>query len=280
MAQNETKIVLVFVKNDDQKAKLITTFDTIFQPMMLIRYLSQIGKYFLMIREIFVKQTKWSVTKNLIFKEIDDLIINSMGIVCFISFFVGGVVSIQTALNLNNPLIPTYLIGFATRQSVILEFAPTFISIIMAGKMGSFITSSIGTMRVTEQIDALEVMGVNSLNYLVFPKIVTLFLYPFIIGISMFLGIFGGWVAAVYGGYTSSESFITGIQLDFNPFHIAYAFIKTLIFAMLLATIPSFHGYYMKGGALEVGKASTVSFVWTSVCIITFNYILTQLLLG
>ncbi|MBP4139305.1 MULTISPECIES: MlaE family ABC transporter permease [Flavobacterium] len=248
--------------------------------MMLIRYLSQIGRYFLMLKEIFNKQTKWSVMRQLIFKEIDDLIIDSLGIVCFISFFVGGVVAIQTALNLTNPLIPKYLIGFATRQSVILEFAPTFISVIMAGKMGSFITSSIGTMRVTEQIDALEVMGVNSLNYLVFPKIIALFLYPFVIGISMFLGIFGGWLAGVYGGFTTSVEFINGAQMEFIPFHIVYAFIKTLIFAMLLATIPSFHGYYMKGGALEVGKASTVSFVWTSVCIILFNYILTQLLLG
>lgn len=233
-----------------------------------------------MLKEIFNKQTKWSVMRNLIFKEIDDLIIDSLGIVAFISFFIGGVVAIQTALNLTNPLIPQYLIGFATRQSVILEFAPTFISVIMAGKMGSYITSSIGTMRVTEQIDALEVMGVNSVNYLVFPKIIALLLYPFVIGISMFLGIFGGWMASAYGGFTTSEAFIEGAQMDFIPFHIAYAFIKTMIFAMLLATIPSFHGYYMKGGALEVGKASTVSFVWTSVCIILFNYILTQLLLG
>ncbi len=247
---------------------------------MLIRYLSQIGRYFLMLKEIFSKQTKWSMMRPLIFKEIEDLIIGSLGIVAFISFFVGGVVSIQTALNLTNPLIPKYIIGFATRQSVILEFAPTFISIIMAGKMGSFITSSIGTMRVTEQIDALEVMGVNSLNYLIFPKIIALLIYPFIIGISMFLGVLGGWMASVYGGFTSSADFINGAQIDFVPFHITYAFIKTLIFAMLLATIPSFHGYYMKGGALEVGKASTVSFVWTSVTIILFNYILTQLLLG
>ncbi|RKS99901.1 phospholipid/cholesterol/gamma-HCH transport system permease protein [Flavobacterium sp. 123] len=247
---------------------------------MLIRYTTQIGRYFLMLKEIFSKQTKWSVMRKLIFKEIDDLIIDSLGIVCFISFFVGGVVAIQTALNLTNPLIPKYLIGFATRQSVILEFAPTFVSIIMAGKIGSYITSSIGTMRVTEQIDALEVMGVNALNYLVFPKIIALLLYPFVIGISMFLGVFGGWMAAVYGGFTSSDQFINGAQLEFIPFHITYAFIKTLIFAFLLATIPSFHGYYMKGGALEVGKASTVSFVWTSVSIILFNYILTQLLLG
>ncbi len=246
---------------------------------MLIRYLSQIGRYFLMLKEIFKKPTKWSVMRNLIFKEIDDLVIDSLGIVSFISFFVGGVVSIQTALNLTNPLIPKYLIGFATRQSVILEFAPTFISIIMAGKMGSFITSSIGTMRVTEQIDALEVMGVNSLNYLVFPKLVALMLYPFVIGLSMFLGVFGGWLAAVYGGFATADEFISGIQTEFIPFHVTYAFIKTIVFAFLLATIPSFHGYYMKGGALEVGKASTISFVWTSVVIILCNYILTQLLL-
>lgn len=247
--------------------------------MMLIRYLSQIGRYFLMWREIFKKPTKWSVMKTLIFKEVDDLIIGSLGIVAFISFFVGGVVAIQTALNLTNPLIPKYLIGFATRQSIVLEFAPTFISIVMAGKMGSFITSSIGTMRVTEQIDALEVMGVNSLNYLVFPKLIALLLYPFVIGIAMFLGIFGGFIASVYGGFGNSADYIEGIQRDFLPFHIAYAFIKTFIFALLLATIPSFHGFYMKGGALEVGKASTVAFVWTSVTIILMNYILTQLLL-
>ena len=248
--------------------------------MILIKNLTQIGRYFLMLKDMFNRPVKWSVMKQLILKEIDDLIIDSLGIVCFISFFVGGVVAIQTALNLTNPLIPRYLIGFATRQSVILEFAPTFISIIMAGKMGSFITSSIGTMRVTEQIDALEVMGVNSLNYLVFPKIIALFLYPFVIGIAMFLGIFGGYLAAVYGGFATSTDFVTGIQVEFIPFHITYAFIKTLAFAFILATIPSFHGYYMKGGALEVGKASTVAFVWTSVLIIITNYFLTQILLS
>ena len=232
-----------------------------------------------MLKEIFSKQTKWSMMRPLIFKEIDDLIFGSLGIVAFISFFVGGVVAIQTALNLNNPLIPKYLIGFATRESVILEFAPTFISIVMAGKMGSFITSSIGTMRVTEQIDALEVMGVNSVNYLVFPKLIAIMFYPFVVGISMFLGVFGGYIAAVYGGFGSSSDFIAGLQQEFIPFHITYAFIKTFIFGLLLASIPSFHGFYMKGGALEVGKASTVSFVWTSVTIILINYILTQLLL-
>ncbi len=233
-----------------------------------------------MIKEIFKKPTKWSVMKTLILKDIDDLVIGSLGIVAFISFFVGGVVTIQTALNVDNPLIPKALIGFATRQSIILEFAPTFISIIMAGKVGSFITSSIGTMRVTEQIDALEVMGINSLNYLVFPKMIALTLYPFVISISMFLGVIGGLVAGIYGGFVSGEEYIQGLQQDFTPFHITYAFIKTMVFAFILATIPSFYGYYMKGGALDVGKASTTSFVWTSVVIILLNYLITQLLLS
>jgi len=218
--------------------------------------------------------------RKLILKDIDDLVIGSLGIVAFISFFVGGVVAIQTALNISNPLIPKSLVGFATRQSIVLEFGPTFISIIMAGKVGSFITSSIGTMRVTEQIDALEVMGINSLNYLVFPKFISMLLYPFVISIAMFLGILGGMIAGVYGGFSTMEDYITGIQLDFRPFHVTYAFIKTFVFAFILATIPSFHGFYMKGGALEVGKASTTSFVWTSVVIILINYLLTQMLLS
>jgi len=150
----------------------------------------------------------------------------------------------------------------------------------MAGKIGSFITSSIGSMRVTEQIDALEVMGVNSLNYLILPKVIAMLFYPFLISVAMFLGIFGGLAACVYGGFSTINDFITGVQMDFIPFHMTYAFIKTFVFAFLLASIPSFHGYYMKGGALEVGKASTTAFVWTSVSIILINYILTQMLLS
>ncbi len=233
-----------------------------------------------MIKDIFRRPTKWSVMKPLILKDIDDLIIGSLGIVAFISFFVGGVVAIQTSLNMTSPIMPKYLVGFATRQSIILEFAPTFISIIMAGKVGSFITSSIGTMRVTEQIDALEVMGINAINYLVFPKFIALILYPFVISIAMFLGILGGLIACVYGGYGTMEDYIEGVKTDFIPFHFIYAFLKTFVFAFLLATIPSFYGYFMKGGALEVGKASTTSFVWTSVMIILVNFLLTSLLLG
>ena len=207
-----------------------------------MKLLHHIGAYFIMLRLVFIKPTKGKVMRKLIFQDVQDLIIGSLGIVGFLSFFVGGVVSIQTALNIESPLIPKNLVGFATRQSVILEFAPTFMSIILAGKVGSFITSSIGTMRVTEQIDALEVMGINSVNYLVFPKIISMLLLPLVINISMFLGILGGYAATLYGGFSSSADFIEGIQMDFKPFHVAYAFIKTLIFALILATIPSYHG--------------------------------------
>jgi len=233
-----------------------------------------------MIAMVFKKPTKWSILKDLILKEIEDLIFSSLGIVIFISFFIGGVIAIQTSLNIDNPLIPKYLVGFATRQSIILEFAPTFISIIMAGKVGSYITSSIGTMRVTEQIDALEVMGVNSINYLIFPKLIALTTYPFLISIGMFFGILGGWIAAIYGGYSTSAQFVQGLQDDFDSFHIFYAFAKTFVFAFILGTIPAYHGYFMKGGALEVGRASTTAFVWTSIVIIILNFILTQMLLG
>ena len=244
-----------------------------------MNFLHDIGKYFLMIKISFSKFCKKEILYKQIFKEINDLVLDSIQIVSILSFFIGGVVSIQMALNLENPLLSKTLIGFATRQSVILEFAPTFISIIMAGKVGSYITSSIGTMRVTEQIDALEVMGINSLNYLVFPKIIAMLLYPFVITISMFLGIIGGLLAMTLTG-VPSEAYIQGIQMDFDSYHITYSYIKTLIFSFVLATVPSFHGYYMKGGALDVGKASTKSFYWTSIIIIILNYIVTQLLLS
>ena len=245
-----------------------------------MKHLHNIGLYFIMLKKMIYKPTKWSVMKQLILKDIEDLVINSLGIIAFVSFFIGGVLSIQTALNMDNPLLSKSLVGFVTRQSIILEFAPTIISIIMAGKVGPFITSSIGSMRVTEQIDALEVMGINSLNYLVFPKTIAMLLYPFIISIAMFLGISGGLVACIFAGLTSVDEYITGVQMDFIPFHMYYSFIKTFVFAFILATVPSFHGYYMKGGALELGKASTSSFVWTSVSIILANFILTQMLLS
>lgn len=245
-----------------------------------MNYLKHIGKYFLMLGQVFRKPQRGRVFREAVSRELDELGLKSLGIIMFISFFIGGVIALQTALNIESPLIPKKLIGFATKRSVILEFAPTFCSIILAGKVGSYITSSIGTMRVTEQIDALEVMGINSLNFLVLPKIIaTVTFYPFLILLSMFLGILGGWVAGVTSGIFSFVDYIQGIQTDFDPFLVTYAIIKTLVFAFIIATVPSYHGYYVKGGSLEVGKASTQSVVWTIIMIVIANYFLTQMLL-
>ncbi len=244
-------------------------------------YLNSIGKYSLMLKQIFKKPQKTKIFWENYFKEVEDLGIKSIGLVSFISFFIGGVVTIQTARNLSNPLIDKLYIGYATIKSIILEFSPTFISIILAGIVGSYIASTIGTMRITEQIDALDVMGVNSLNYLVLPKVVAaVSFYPFLIIISMFLGVFGGWVVGNMTGMVLSYDYLKGIRYMFDSFDVIYALIKTLVFAFFIATIPSYYGYYVKGGSLEVGRAATQAVIWTSVNIIIFNYILTQLLLS
>ena len=245
-----------------------------------MKILQNIGEYFILMGRTFSQPTKASLIRKQISFELNSLGLGSMGIITIISAFMGAVITLQTASNIDSALIPDYTVGFTARQSMILEFSTTIIALILAGKVGSNIASEIGMMRVTEQIDALEVMGINSLNYLVFPKFISMLLYPFIISIAMFLGILGGMAACVYGGFSTLEDYIVGIQTDFETFHVVYAFIKTFSFAFLLATIPSFHGFYMKGGALEVGKASTTSFVWTSVAIIVLNYFLTQMLLS
>ncbi len=244
-------------------------------------YLDTIGKYALMLKQVFKRPQKPKIFWENYFKEVEDLGIKSIGLVSFISFFIGGVVTIQTARNLNNPLIDKMYIGYATLKSIILEFSPTFISIILAGIVGSYIASTIGTMRISEQIDALDVMGVNSLNYLVLPKVVAaVTFYPFLITISMFLGIFGGWVVGNMTGMVLSNDYLRGIRYLFDSFDVYYALIKTVVFAFFIATIPSYYGYYVKGGSLEVGRAATQAVIWTSVNIIIFNYILTQLLLS
>ena len=191
-----------------------------------------IGRYFIMIQKIFEKFTKWPILKKLILTDIETLIVGSLGIVSFISFFVGGVVAIQTALNMENPLLPRNLMGFATRQSVILEFAPTFY-ICYHGRKKLAHTSLpvLEPCELQKQIDALEIMGINTYNYLIFPKIIALLFYPFVITIAMFLGIFGGiYLPAFMEAFSSSEEFIDGIQLDFIPFHVTYSFCQKHIY--------------------------------------------------
>lgn len=215
-----------------------------------------------------------------ILHEMITLGIGSIGLIAIISVFMGAVVTLQTAANMRNPLLPGYLIGYATRESFILEMAPTVMSLILAGKIGSNIASEIGTMRITEQIDALEIMGVNSASYLIFPKIVAALIFiPIIVIYSMFLGSFGGFIVAMYNNGMSIEDYITGLRYDFFPFSIIYAMIKTLFFAFVIVSIPSYHGYYTSGGALEIGVSSTKSVVYTSIVILIINYVLTQLIL-
>ena len=249
--------------------------------MLIYKIIKNIGGYVLFMAQVFRKPEKVKIYRVLFFREIEDLGISSLGIVSFFSFFIGAVVSLQMAYNMgDNPFIPLSYIALATRESIILEFAPTMISIVLAGKVGSYIASSIGTMKVTEQVDALEVMGVNSISFLVAPKIVAaLLFFPILISLSMFLGILGGWVASVSSGVCTSHDYVLGLQTYFKPFYVIYALIKTEFFAFAIATIPSYYGYKVSGGALEVGRASTKAVVWTSITIILLNYILTQLLL-
>ncbi|BAV94966.1 MlaE family ABC transporter permease [Ichthyobacterium seriolicida] len=252
-----------------------------FQKTFIYSSIASIGLYFKMLGRVLKKHQKWSIFRELIFKEISDLCINSLNIVIFISIFMGAIIAIQTNYNLlSNHFIPKYFIGIATRQSVILEFAPTMISIILAGKVGSYIASSIGTMRITEQIDALDVMGVNSLNLLVLPKIIAgLTFFPLLIAISMITSVLGGWIAGAVVGSFSPEDYLIGVQMNFKPFQIIYSFTKTLFFSFVIITVPSFYGYYVNGGALEVGRASTKAVVWTIVHIIVLNYLLTKVIL-
>lgn len=206
--------------------------------------------------------------------------LGSLGLISIISLFMGAVVTLQTVAAIDSPLIPLYTVGYATRQSFILELAPTIMCLILAGKIGSNISSEIGTMRITEQIDALEIMGVNSASYLIFPKIVAaLFTIPMIVIYSMFLGLVGGWVVGLYSDMLTVEDYLYGIRWDFKTFDVIYALIKTLFFAFIITSIPSYHGYYTRGGALEIGKSSTKSVVYSSISILVINYILTQLLL-
>lgn len=228
----------------------------------------------------FSRPQKRKIFFQSLLKEIEILGVNSIPIVVIISVFMGAVIAIQTALNLENPLIPRYYIGLATRDSMILEFCSTMVALILSGKVGSNIASEIGSMRISEQIDALDVMGVNSANFLILPKIIASFLFnPLLFVIAIFVGIGGGWLVAIFTSIVDPSDFLYGIRYWFQPFYVTYSFIKTLFFAFIIASVSSYHGYYVKGGARDVGLASTKAVVHSSVLILLFNLVLTQLLL-
>ncbi len=229
---------------------------------------------------VFKKPEKWSIYRQRIFEEVQNLGYASIGLVSIVSGFMGAVLTIQLAYNIDSPLIPVYTVGLGVRDSLLLEFSPTIISIILAGKIGSSIAGEIGTMRVTDQIDALDIMGVNSTGYLVGPKMIAAMICnPFLVIMSMILGLVGGYLAGILTGEVSGSMFIYGIQYLFQPFYITYALIKTVVFAVIITTVPAYFGYHSKGGALEVGKASTVSVVYSIVIVLIFNLMLTQMLL-
>ncbi|HOX77213.1 MAG TPA: ABC transporter permease [Bacteroidales bacterium] len=241
---------------------------------------SLLGKYILLMAQVFRKPAKWRVFWDQLMSEFQKIGVESMGIVAIISLFMGAVLTMQVAFNIDSPLVSPIIIGFTVRQSVILEFAPTVISLILAGKVGSRIASEIGTMRVTEQIDALQTMGVNSANYLIFPKMIAAILFnPVLIVMSMFLGLIGGLVACLLLDLTSFTVYVDGLQAWYEPWSVSYALIKTVIFAFIIVSVSGFNGYIIKGGALEVGNASTKAVVQSSILIILFNLLLTEILL-
>ena len=242
--------------------------------------ISNIGKYFVMLSVVFRRPKKRDIFKTRLFNELVIIGMSSLPIVMLMSAFMGGVIALQTGSNMTSPLLPAYTIGYITQNSTILEFSPTIISLILAGKVGSNIASEIGTMRVTEQIDALEIMGVNSLSYLVLPKIIAAVLFfPILIIFSMALSLFGGWISLLLSDLCTTETYLLGIRTDFKVFNVFYALTKTVVFGFLIASIASFYGYYVKGGAINVGKASTQAVVISSICILIANFILTQMIL-
>lgn len=242
--------------------------------------IQNIGKYFIMMGIVFSKPDKWKIFWRRFFDEIELIGIKSIPIVALMSVFMGGVIALQTASNMDNPLLPAYTIGYITRSSTILEFSPTIISLILAGKVGSNIASEVGTMRVTEQIDALEIMGVNSLNYLVLPKVTAaMAFFPVLIVISIGLSLVGGWLVLVSSGLSSTETYIYGLRYFYLDRDIIYALTKTVVFAFIITSIASYKGYYTKGGALDVGRSSTEAVVSSSIAILIANFFLTQIFL-
>lgn len=248
---------------------------------MLETLFFQIGRYWMFMKSLFIKPEKFAVYWKQIVTEMVNIGVGSMGIVTLTSAFMGAIITIQTAYNLVNPLVPLYAVGIVARDSIIIEFSPTIIMLVLAGKVGSSIASEIGTMRVTEQIDALEIMGINSSGYLVLPKIIAAILItPSVVILSMLVGIVGGWIAGDLTGIVPSEDYVKGLHDQFLPFNITFALIKTVVFAYIITSISAFYGFITEGGALEVGQSSTKGVVMSSILILIFDYVLTQLILA
>ncbi|HIZ86774.1 MAG TPA: ABC transporter permease [Candidatus Coprenecus pullistercoris] len=247
---------------------------------MIRGFLYETGRYFLFLKQVFRKPEKWRISARQFISEADKLVISSIPLIALISVFIGAVLVIQTSNNMTSPLLPKMYIGYMARESLVLEFCSTMICLILAGKIGSNISSEIGTMRITEQIDAMEMMGINSANFLVMPKILsTTLLNPLLTMMSIIMGLLGGYLLVALTGMIKTADYITGVRFAFNGFYIVYSLIKTAVFSFIISSISSYYGYYAKDGSLGVGKSSTRAIVTASALILIFNLILTRVML-
>ena len=247
---------------------------------MLKKMFISVGRYILFLKMVFKRPERWRIFWRQFVNEADKLIISSVLLVGVISLFIGGVLVIQTASNLENPLIDKMYVGYMVRESLILEFCSTMIALILAGKMGSNIASEIGSMRITEQIDAMDMMGVNSAGFLVLPKVVaSTLLSPLLMLLSLALGVLGGYIVVEFTQIIPTASYITGIKAFYNGFYIWYSCFKMSLFCFMISSIAAFNGYYANGGSLGVGKSSTQAIVTTSILILLADLIVTQLML-
>jgi len=245
-----------------------------------MKIFSHFGAYLLMLKGMFSKPENGRLYWKEFMHQCSEIGISSLGIVSIISVFMGAVSTLQTAYQLVSPLIPDTSIAQIVRDTVILEFAPTLVCIVLAGVIGSKIASELGNMRVSEQIDALEIMGINTKTFLILPKILAAIItIPMLVVLSMVLGIYGGRFAGSSAGIISKETFDKGLAGHFIPYNVTFALIKAYTFAFLISSIPAYFGYYVKGGSLEIGRSSTKSVVISCIMILLADYILAALLL-
>ncbi|UXP32868.1 ABC transporter permease [Reichenbachiella agarivorans] len=238
------------------------------------------GKFILFISSMFARRESFMTYVRLTFEESTKIGVNSIVLVGIVSTFIGAVTTIQTAYNLVSPFIPSYVIAMVVRDMTVLELAPTVMAIVYAGKVGSNIAGELGTMRITEQIDALEVMGINATSYLVLPKIIaSLITYPMLVILSVFLSLVGGYLAGTLAGVISPTEYVYGIRFEFVEFNIFFALTKAYVFAFLVAAISAYKGFYTSGGALEVGIASTAAVTNSCIAILCADFLLTKLML-
>ncbi|WP_316735915.1 ABC transporter permease [Pedobacter aquatilis] len=238
------------------------------------------GRYILLLKSVFRKPEKLKIYFKEIAKQMDYVGVGSLGLIAIISTFIGAVMTLQIAFQLVSDFIPKTIIGSVNRDSSILELSPTISAIVLAGKIGSAISSEIGSMRVTEQIDALEIMGINAPGYLILPKIISgITMVPMLVIISMFLSISGGYIGGSISGAVTPAEYIQGITTDFNPYTIVVALVKAFVFGFIITSVPAYEGFYVRGGALEVSQASTRAVVISCISILVCDYLVTQLLL-